>query len=88
MAAMRGRRYSSIFCYANMCLRKSGLLIIDDVQLHSVKQLFLLLKAQPGFVQTSVQWDWKLGAFVKETEDRFLPDFAGQPFLVMNSGGA
>jgi hypothetical protein len=73
------------FCYANACLRQGGLLLLDDVQLHSVRQLFLLLAAQPGYRLVSEQWDWKLAAFVKETGEPFLPQV--QPFLVTSTGG-
>lgn len=73
------------FCYANACMRQNGLFLIDDVQLHSVRQLYLLLAAQPGYRLVSEQWEWKLGAFIKETPDAFLPDFSGQPFIVANS---
>ncbi len=73
------------FCYANACLRESGLLLLDDVQLHSVRQLFLLLAAQPGYRLVSEQWDWKLAAFVKETRETFLSQV--QPFLVTSTGG-
>ena len=73
------------FCYANLCLRAGGLLLLDDVQLHSVRQLYLLLAAQPGYRMVSEQWDWKLAAFVKETREPFLSQ--SQPFLVASSGG-
>lgn len=73
------------FCYANACLRQGGVLLLDDVQLHAVRQLFLLLAAQPGYRLVSEQWDWKLAAFVKETREPFLT--YTQPFLATNSGG-
>jgi predicted O-methyltransferase YrrM len=74
------------FCFGNACLRQGGLLLLDDVQLHSVRQLFLLLAAQPGYRLVSEQWDWKLAAFVKETDEPFLSQI--QPFLEANSGGS
>jgi predicted O-methyltransferase YrrM len=73
------------FCFANACLRKGGLLLLDDVQLHSVRQLFLLLAAQPEYRLVSEQWDWKLAAFIKETREPFLPQV--QPFINANTGG-
>ena len=73
------------FCYANACLRQNGLLLLDDVQLHSVRQLFLLLAAQPGYRLVGEQWDWKLAAFVKETREPFLSQV--QPFLATSTGG-
>jgi hypothetical protein len=73
------------FCFANACLRQGGLLLLDDVQLHSVRQLFLLLAAQPEYRLVSEQWDWKLGAFVKETGEPFLSQV--QPFIIASTGG-
>jgi Methyltransferase domain len=73
------------FCYANACLRRSGVVLLDDVQLHSVRQLFLLLAAQPGYRLISEQWDWKLAAFIKETAEPFLSQV--QPFIASNTGG-
>jgi hypothetical protein len=73
------------FCYANACLREGGVMLIDDVQLHSVRQLFLLLAGQPEYRLISEQWDWKVGAFVKETPEPFLPYV--QPFIVASTGG-
>ncbi len=72
------------FLLANACLRQGGLLLLDDVQLHSVRQLFLLLAAQPGYRLVSEQWNWKLAAFIKETAEPFLAQV--QPFLVANTG--
>ena len=37
------------FCYMNYVLPKGGLLVTDDIQLHSVKELCRLLDEQPGF---------------------------------------
>jgi predicted O-methyltransferase YrrM len=72
------------FCYANACLRQGGLMLLDDVQIHSVRQLVFLLAAQPGYRRVSHVWDWKLAAFVKETPESFLPEV--QPFVLWNSG--
>jgi predicted O-methyltransferase YrrM len=72
------------FCYANACLGQGGLMLLDDVQIHSVRQLVLLLAAQPGYRRVSHVWDWKLAAFVKETPESFLPEV--QPFVLWNTG--
>jgi hypothetical protein len=49
-----------------------------------VRQLVLLLAAQPGYRRVSHVWDWKLAAFVKETPESFLPEV--QPFVLWNTG--
>jgi hypothetical protein len=56
----------------------------QDVQLYSVRHLFLLLAAQPGYRLISDQWDWKLAASIKETRETFLPQV--QPFIVTSTG--
>lgn len=71
------------FCYANMLLKQGGYLALDDVQLHSVRQLFLLLKHQPGFDVAGELG--KLVVFRKTTDRRFLPEWGKQPFVVHNS---
>jgi hypothetical protein len=72
------------FCYLNMCLKQGGYLIIDDTQLYSVSQLVQLLKRQPGW--RIHHWAGaKTVIFVKETAERMLPDFGGQPFILNNS---
>ncbi|SEA43240.1 class I SAM-dependent methyltransferase [Nitrosospira multiformis] len=71
------------FCYVNFMLRKEGLLIIDDVQLHSIKELAKLLVQQD-------QFDLKenLGkslVFIKKSDWKFLPDWQDEPYIVMQS---
>ncbi len=71
------------FCYVNKILKPGGYLAIDDIQLHSVRQLYLLLKEQPGF-DLAVEAG-KLVMFQKTQNRRFLPDWPNQPFIVRNS---
>jgi len=40
------------FCYVNQMLKTGGYIMIDDVQLHSVKELARMLSEQPGFELT------------------------------------
>jgi len=68
------------FCYINILLRKGGILWIDDVQLHSVKELARLLTLQPGF--RLVEDLGKVLAFEKLTDEALLPDFGAQPYIV------
>ena len=71
------------FCYVNMMLRKGGILWIDDVQLHSVKELARLLTHQPGF--RLVEDLGKVLAFEKLTDEPLLPDFGSQPYIMDKS---
>jgi hypothetical protein len=71
------------FCYLNQMLGKGGILILDDLQLYSVLQLFLLLRHQPGF--EPVARVGKLAAFRKTDDVPFLPEFHSEPFIVANT---
>lgn len=71
------------FCYLNAMLKKGGLIILDDVQLHSIRELKNLLVAQSGFelvldLEKSV-------VFRKNLGDEFLPDWGGLPYIVEKS---
>lgn len=68
------------FCYANAMLRKGGLLLIDDIQLHSVKELARLLREEPSFAQEG-NLTPKTLIFRKKTKARFLGDFGGQSYI-------
>jgi len=70
-------------CYINCLLKKGGYLALDDIHLHSVRQIYLLLQEQPSF--ELVNELGKLAIFRKNTSDRFLPDHMGQPFVARNS---
>lgn len=68
------------FCYANMVLKKGGLLLTDDIQLYPVKELVRLLNEQPEYECISkIQkiWVWKK---VKDVE--FLPQEGLEPYLM------
>jgi predicted O-methyltransferase YrrM len=71
------------FCYINRMLRKGGLLFVDDVQLHSVSQLFLLLRHQEEFDLVSL--DGKFATFRKVRDHEFLPDWRAEPFIRMST---
>ena len=67
------------FCYANIVLKKGGLLLIDDIQLYSVKELIRLLNEQPEYECISkIQkvWIWK-----KTVDTVFLPQEGNEPYL-------
>lgn len=71
------------FCYMNMMLRRGGVLFVDDLQLHSVAQLFLLLRQQPEFELT--RFEQKMAMFTKVSDARFLPDWRQEPFVASSS---
>jgi hypothetical protein len=67
------------FCYLNTMIRSGGILVVDDLHLHSCSQLALLLRRQPEFELLTL--DVKQGVFRKLSDERYLPDWRGQPFL-------
>lgn len=71
------------FCYVNCMLRENGLLIIDDVQLHSIKELARLLSRQPHFEM--MEDLGKSLVFAKRTNWQFLPDWQDEPYIVDRS---
>lgn len=73
------------FCYANMLLRKGGIVWVDDVQLHAVKELARQLEKQPEF--RLVEDLGKVLAFEKLTDEPFLADFGTQPYIVEKTAG-
>lgn len=73
------------FCYLNLMLDQGGLLFIDDVQIYACSQLMLLLAAQPDY--ELVRQDGKMATLRKVSAAPFLPDWRGEPFIVMNTTG-
>jgi hypothetical protein len=71
------------FCYINMMLPVGGTLFVDDVQLYSVAQLYLMLRQQPEFEYVAI--DGKLATFRKVVEHTFLPEWRSQPFVEQNT---
>ena len=64
------------FCYMNVMLRRGGLMLVDDLSLLPPRELFFLLKAQPGW--TMVAFMGKMALFRKDLDAPFMPDFGGQ----------
>jgi hypothetical protein len=73
------------FCYIHAMVRLEGLLIVDDVQLWSVKQLARFLAADERFELVASLAGGKTLVFRKLHVARFLPDFGGQPYIVQQS---
>ena len=71
------------FCYINAMLGAGALLMLDDIQLHSVKELSNLLHEQPGF--SLVADLGKSLIFEKTTDDAYLPEWNQQPYIVRMS---
>jgi len=70
------------FYYINALLKADSFLMIDDVQLHSVKELSRLLMEQPGF---ELVCHFQKSAIFKKLWDADLPDFGGQPYILRKS---
>jgi hypothetical protein len=71
------------FCYINIMMRVGGTLFVDDIQLYSVWQLYLLLRQQREFEHVAV--DGKLATFRKLTDHQFLPEWTFEPYIAENS---
>lgn len=68
------------FCYLNLMLGAGGLLLVDDVNLHSIAELSRLLEQQPGF---ELRHDLeKLQVWEKTDDEPFLPDHSQQPYVM------
>lgn len=73
------------FFYMNFMLRQGGYLMIDDVQLHSVKELGRMLIEQPGF-ELALDLGKSL-VFRKTTAERQLGDWEQSPYIKRVSQG-
>jgi len=68
------------FCCVNFMLRKGGYLLIDDLHLHSVKELGRYLAKEPGF-KLAFDLDKSL-VFQKATEVRQLGKWNESPSIL------
>lgn len=74
------------FCYLNLMLGAGGLLLVDDVNLHSIAELSRLLEQQPGF---ELRHDLeKLQVWEKTDDEPFLPDHSEQPYIMERTRAA
>lgn len=67
------------FCYLNRVLRQDGFIMVDDIQIHAVKELARMLMEDRNF--TLVKKFRKTLLFRKKTAMRYLPDFGAQPYI-------
>ena len=71
------------FCYINALTSQGSLIMIDDIQLHSVRELANFLIEQPGF---SLVTDLgKALIFRKTTRETGIPEWIDQPYIVRRS---
>lgn len=71
------------FCYLNHMLRRGGHVVVDDVQLHSIKELARWLAADPRF--TMVTDLGKSLVFRKETDAGDLGEWNDQPYITQRT---
>lgn len=71
------------FCYMNHAVRQGGFIMVDDVDLHSVRELVNLLNEQPGY--ESCLDLGKALIFQKTTDASALPEWNEQPYIVRSS---
>jgi hypothetical protein len=72
------------FHYLNALVRRGGLIMIDDIHLHSAGELARLLREQWGY--EVVLDEQKFVVFRKMIDAREMPDFGGQPYVMRRSG--
>lgn len=71
------------FCYLNRVLRRGGFLMLDDIQIYSVKELARLLGEDSNFLLYKKLP--KTLIFQKRTAARYLADHGGQPYIKRRS---
>jgi len=70
------------FCYMHAMLRQGGLLLVDDVQLHSVKEFVRFLQAQADYSYLFTLDGPKTRVFKKLTDRRLMDGHGGQPYVL------
>jgi hypothetical protein len=71
------------FCYLNLMMPVGGTLFVDDVQLYSVAQLYMLLRKQEEFEYVGL--DDKMATFRKVLDRPWLPEWRSQPYIEENT---
>lgn len=67
------------FCYMFRILRPGGYLVIDDIQIHGIKELARMLVEDPRVER--VETLRKTLIFRKTADVRYLPDWYDQPYI-------
>lgn len=73
------------FCYLNYLVKKGGFIMLDDIQLHSVKELARLLSADTENYKMVCDVHGKSLIFEKKTDRRLEPEWGLQPYIRMRS---
>jgi Methyltransferase domain len=71
------------FCYVHAVTREGSLILVDDIQLHTARELANLLMEQPGFALEE-----ELGKtliFRKTSNSTSMPEWNHQPYVVRRS---
>ncbi len=71
------------FVYMHSRLKPGGVIVIDDIQLHSAKELAKLLKYEPGF--SMIQQINKIVLFKKIWDREFIGDFGNQKYVIQKT---
>jgi len=67
------------FYYLNSMIREGGYIMLDDVQLHTVKELCRMLDQQPEF---ELKAHFGKCVIYRKLRDGDLPEFSGQPYIL------
>lgn len=67
------------FCYVHVLLKSGGYLVLDDLQLHTVKELARLLAEGDEYVR--VLDLGKAAVYQKKTSARSMPEWNGEPYI-------
>jgi hypothetical protein len=73
------------FFYINTMLKKGGFLMLDDIHVHSVAELFRTLSYQSDRFKLIDKWS-KLGVFEKLSDEPELDEWHMQPYVFGLSG--
>lgn len=71
------------FCYLNLMMPVGGAMLVDDVQLYSVAQLYNLLRKQEEYEYVGL--DDKMATFRKVIDHPWLPEWRAQPYIEENT---
>lgn len=72
------------YVYCRYALKRGGIILIDDIQLYSCRQLALFIKASPDWEDIGGHGA-KCKLFRKLSDEPFDGDFSSSPFVMMNT---